>query len=104
MHKLELEVAASNTHVEALKLPPAPLSLHEMVPVGADGILLVSVTVAVNAIVFPITVEDGFGAIVVVVLGTNETRDKRRISENPAPFLTRPTLSLFSSVSMIFKG
>jgi hypothetical protein len=49
-------------HVEVLKLPPAPPSLHVTVPVGVDGDpALVSLTAEVNVIGLPAVTADGFG-------------------------------------------
>ncbi len=67
-HELALELVVARLHVKLVKLPPAPPSLQDTVPVGADGKVVVSVTMATNAIVFPITAEDGFGEVVVVVV------------------------------------
>jgi hypothetical protein len=49
------------------KVPPAPPSLHVTLPERDDGELLMSVTVAVNAIWFPAPTEAGFGETAVVV-------------------------------------
>ncbi len=46
VHVLALEPFDVNVHREGLKLPPAPPSLHDTVPVGVDGLVEVSVTVA----------------------------------------------------------
>ncbi len=47
-HELALELIDDNVHdPRELKLPPAPPSLHVTVPVGVDGAVPVSVTVAV---------------------------------------------------------
>ena len=54
-------------HVPLLKLPPAPPSLHDTFPVAVVGELEVSVTVALNFIVFPSTTDDGFGVTAVLV-------------------------------------
>ena len=50
-----------------LKLPPETLALHVVVPVGLVGVLLVSVNVAVNVIVFPMVTDAGLGATPVEV-------------------------------------
>ena len=51
-----------------LNEPPAPPSLHATVPVGAVFVpLLVSLTVAVKAIVLPVATEAGFGDTLVPV-------------------------------------
>ncbi len=56
-----------SVHVLELKLPPAPPSLHDTVPVGAVGVRLVSTTVALKVIGFPIGVPAGFGVTWVTV-------------------------------------
>jgi hypothetical protein len=53
--------------VVEVKVPPAPPSLHETVPVGEVGDTLLSVTTAVKAIEFPAVAEEGFGETFVVV-------------------------------------
>ncbi len=68
VHMLARGPAAVNVHEGLLKLPPAPPSLHDTVPVGMVGELLVSVTFALKVIVFPRATDDGFGVMVVVVL------------------------------------
>ena len=64
---LVLELAVTNVQEVELKIPPAPPSLHDTVPVGVVGAPPVSVTVAVNIIEFPILTDDGFGVMFVVV-------------------------------------
>jgi hypothetical protein len=53
--------------LEELNEPPAPPSLHEMVPVGEVGVADESVTVAVNVIELPALTDDGLGVTAVVV-------------------------------------
>jgi hypothetical protein len=53
--------------VVEVKVPPAPPSLHETVPVGEVGDTSLSVTTAVKAIEFPAVAEAGFGETFVVV-------------------------------------
>ena len=64
---LVLELAVTNVQEVELKIPPAPPSLHDTVPVGVAGVPFVSFTVTVNAIVFPIMTDDGVGATFEVV-------------------------------------
>ena len=71
LQELGLELP-DNVHVlvvvlPTVKVPPFPPSLHDMVPVGAVGVELVSVTVPVNIIVFARSTIDGFGNTVVLV-------------------------------------
>ena len=63
-----VQVPDSNVHEpELLKLPPLPPSPQLTAPVGVDEVPeLVSATVAVNVIVFPIVTEDGLGDTVVL--------------------------------------
>ena len=51
-----------------VKIPPAPLSLHDIMPIKVVDGLEVSATVAVNVTAFPEVNVAGFGVIVVVVL------------------------------------
>ncbi len=67
VHALAEVLTADNVHVELLKCPPTPPSLHDTVPVGMVGELLVSVTFALKVIVFPRATDDGFGVMVVAV-------------------------------------
>jgi hypothetical protein len=54
-------------HDGALKLPPAPASLHDEVPEGEEGGLPLSVTVAAKVVVLLVAVVAGFGVTVVAV-------------------------------------
>ncbi len=64
-----LELTVKSVQVGALNVPPAPPSLHDTVPVGVDGVpVLVSVTVAVTVIAFPIVTDELLGAITVLVV------------------------------------
>ena len=54
-------------HVPELNEPPAPPSLHAIVPVGVVGDPLVSSTSAVKVTVPPVVVEAGFGETAVDV-------------------------------------
>ena len=68
MHWLLLELLVESVHVAARNEPPAPLSLHDTVPVGDEGEeALVSVTVAVKVIGVAAAAEAGFGDTAVVV-------------------------------------
>jgi hypothetical protein len=62
------EPVANVQEAPELKLPPAPPSLHAIVPVGLVFVPeAVSLTTAVKVIVFPIATVEGFGVIVVEV-------------------------------------
>ncbi len=68
-HEPEVALALVSVHVELVKVPPATLAPHDMEPVGvADVPVLVSVTVAVNVIVFPIVTDEGLGDKLVLVI------------------------------------
>jgi hypothetical protein len=54
-------------HVLEVNEPPAPPSLHVIVPEGVVGELLVSVTFAVKVIEPPAATDDGFGETPVAV-------------------------------------
>jgi len=51
-----------------LKVPPAPPSLQETVPVAEVGVAEESVTVAVNVNELPAATDDGLGVTAVVVV------------------------------------
>ena len=57
----------ARAHVLEVNDPPAPPSLHVIVPEGVVGELLVSVTVAVNVIELPAATDDGLGVTPVAV-------------------------------------
>ena len=57
----------SNMQLSGLKIPPAPPSLHDMMPIMEEDGFEMSVTVAVNTIVFPEVNVAGFGVTVVAV-------------------------------------
>ena len=63
-------LTAVSVHVPELKLPPAPPSLHDTVPVEAVCVRLVSTTVALKVIGFPIGMLAGFG-VTWVTVGSN---------------------------------
>ena len=54
-------VTTTSVHVLELKVPPAPPSLHDTLPVGTVGVRVESTTVALKVIGFPIDVVAGFG-------------------------------------------
>jgi len=54
-------------HAVEVKVPPAPPSLHETVPVGEVGDASLSVTTAVNVIELPAVTAAGLGDTVLVV-------------------------------------
>ena len=56
-----------STQLVGAKVPPAPLSLHDTMPIKAVDGLEVSATVAVNVTAFPKVNVAGFGVTVVVV-------------------------------------
>ena len=56
------------THVAELNVPPAPLSLHDTVPVAIVGILEVSVTCTENVEALPADVVPELGVMVVLVV------------------------------------
>ena len=58
---------ATSAHVAALNEPPAPPSLQDTLPEGADGDPLVSLTVAAKVRGLPGVTEAGLGDRVVVV-------------------------------------
>src|SRR2546426_1586807 len=61
VHVLEAPLAAASVHVGLLKVPPAPPSLHDTVPVGLVGVpLVVSVTTAEKAVDIPTVPAAGF--------------------------------------------
>ena len=63
------ESANSEHEPPLLKLPPAPLSLQMIVPVGVvEAPESISVTVTVKLIVMPLIVEEGLGATAVLVV------------------------------------
>jgi hypothetical protein len=62
-----VQAADARAHVLEAKEPPAPPSLHVMVPEGVVGELLVSVTLAAKVIELPAVTEDGFGETPVAV-------------------------------------
>ena len=68
MHELALALIEESEQVGGLNEPPAPPSLHEMVPVGEEGDEAVSVTEAVKEIAVPAVTDDGLGETAVAVL------------------------------------
>jgi len=60
LHELALELVGESTQVEELKDPPAPPSLQDNVPEGAEGEELVSVIFAVSTEDAPGLSDDGF--------------------------------------------
>lgn len=81
---LIVELAVERVHDELLKLPPAPPSLHDMVPVGVVSVPeLVSLTVASKAIVDPILTVGRLGEIFVVELGHAEIGESSDGSPGP---------------------
>ncbi len=76
VHELALELPDVNAHVALLNVPPAPPSLHVIVPLGALGVpRSVSVTVAVNVAVLARTVDEGLGNMLVLVARWPTVRD-----------------------------
>jgi len=66
-HELELDDAEERLHAVAPKVPPAPPSVQETVPVGGVGDEDESATTAVKVIEVPAVADDGFGVTLVVV-------------------------------------
>ncbi len=62
-----VELTIVNVHAEAENVPPFPPSLQETVPLGVEGVMLVSLTVAVYVTVPPVGADDEDGEMVVVV-------------------------------------
>jgi hypothetical protein len=54
-------------HTFGLKIPPAPLSLHDIIPIIEEDGFEVSATVAVTVSALPAVKVAGFGVTVVVV-------------------------------------
>ena len=67
-HWLADPLTTVRAHVGLLNEPPAPPSLHDTVPLGVVGELLVSVTVAVKVIALPAITDEGLGVTTVPVL------------------------------------
>lgn len=57
----------ASIHTFGLKIPPAPLSLHDMIPIVEEDGFEVSATVAVTVIAVPGVNVSEFGVTVVVV-------------------------------------
>ena len=62
-----LQLPADSTHVAELNVPPAPLSLHDMVPVAVVGELEVSVTWTENVDALPADAVPELGVTVMLV-------------------------------------
>ena len=85
MHELALALIEESEQVGELNEPPAPPSLHEIVPVGEEGDEAVSVTEAVKEIAVPAVTDDGLGETPVAVgCGAGGWTDSDEVPVPPA--------------------
>ena len=83
LQELTPVVTTASVHELELKVPPAPPSLHDIVPVGVLFVPGVeSTTFPLRVIGFPIDVVAGFGSTVVVLLRIVDVSDD--VPELPA--------------------
>jgi len=102
-HVLEDELFEVKVHGEPVKLPPLPPSFQDTVPAGDAGVALVSVTVAVNAIVLPMVTDEWLG-VTTVVVGRKEPPEEEAnrslMMEAVASFCPKlPNPKMFSTVA-----